>query len=539
MLGLSTALSFLSGGGTPITGGAVTVPDEPYVPPEPVDPPADPPPDPPSEPPSDPGDTGDTGGGDPTPPPPPPPPATAPALPLAVTTRWHPAFSTVTLDAGRVATASDLEGVADTTAPTGEGPKAMTDALGRPFWRFEGDSYLSVADTVALSSRAMSVFMVGRFHQVSTRSPVFSIGSVAAGTASNTIHAGLETSTYQNSVPLVRAFSHPRNASYPTPEKMVTGSQMQVVGMAGRPVEDGATTLWMNSDKVTATQPYPRTDIAGAEIGRYAYSPGASGTWGRFDLYEMIVVDTAVSDADGDTLVSDLMATYGIVPITNQMVLEGDSIMQGTGDVTTGLRADMVLTDPGAGLIGPDWRVVNMASSGAQVTKLLERRNTDAGWPVIKAPGQNVVALEIGRNDLSPAGGKTPAQHYSNVVTYLTDGFGASGQNIFARDWQVRKMVNIGASVSLEPNIDPYRDLIKDPSFATDTQTAAGDAYAGQLQLVHSNQITLAGDTIFADKDDALDTTYYAGDSTHPNIAGCALRVTGGDTPENGIAYGL
>jgi len=81
MLGLSTALSFLSGGGTPITGGAVTVPDEPYVPPEPVDPPADPPPDPPSEPPSDPGDTGDTGGGDPTPPPPPPPPATAPALP--------------------------------------------------------------------------------------------------------------------------------------------------------------------------------------------------------------------------------------------------------------------------------------------------------------------------------------------------------------------------------------------------------------------------------------------------------------------------
>lgn len=32
MLGLSTALSFLSGSGTPVSGGAVIVPDEPYVP---------------------------------------------------------------------------------------------------------------------------------------------------------------------------------------------------------------------------------------------------------------------------------------------------------------------------------------------------------------------------------------------------------------------------------------------------------------------------------------------------------------------------
>lgn len=278
----------------------------------------------------------------------------------------------------------------------------MTDALGRPFWRFEGNSYLAIADTLALSSRAMSVFMVGRFHQVSTRSTVFSLGSIVAGTASNTILASLETPTDQNSVPLVQAFSYPRNTSYPTPEKMVTGSQMQVVGMAGRAAADGATTLWMNTDKITANEPYSRTNIAGAEIGRYAYSPGPSGKWGRFNLYEMIVCDTALTDMDGDTLVSDLMTTYGIVPIANQLVLEGDSIMQGTGDVSTGLRADMVITDPGAGLIGADWRVINMASSGAQVAKLTERRNATLGWPEIKAPGQNVLAFEIGRNDLSP-----------------------------------------------------------------------------------------------------------------------------------------
>lgn len=253
----------------------------------------------------------------------------------------------------------------------------------------------------------------------------------------------------------------------------------------------------------------------------------------------MVVCDNSVSDADGDTLVSELMATYGIAPVTHQMVLEGDSIMQGTGDVTSGLRADMVMTAPGAGFIGPDWRVVNMASSGAQVTKLVERRDADLGWPLITLPGQNVVTIEIGRNDLSPGGGKSPAQHYANVVDYLTDDVRTSAQNILARGWHLRKMVNIGSSISLEPNIDPYRTLIRSPDFAIDTQTNAGGIYAGQMDLVHTDQITLAGNTIFADATDAGDATYYAGDSTHPNVAGCVLRVSGGDTPQHGIAYGL
>lgn len=543
MLGLSAALTFLSGAGTPVSGGSVSVPDEPYIEPEtPVDP----------------GDTGtgdtgtgdtgtgdtgggDTGGGDTgtggtggdTPPDPIP-----PVLPLTVTTRWHPDFSTVTMDGDRVSTATDLSGLADVSAPAGAGPTALIDSLGRAFWRFESDSYLEVADALTLGTRDMSIFMVGRFHQVVTRSPVFSLGRNASGAAANTILSALEVSTETNSVPLMRTYSYPRNSSYPDMHKMVAGSQMQVVGMVGRGNAAGGSRLWMNSDRITVQQPYLVNDVAGAEIGRYAYSPGTSGKWGRFDLYEMIVVDHAVTDADGDTLVTDLMTTYGIVTSTDQLVLEGDSIMRGTDPVTSGLCPNMVVSAPGSGLLGPEWRVFNVASSGGTIAKLNERRDATNGWSTTPLSGQNVLVFELGRNDMS-AGGQTAAQHYTNVVDYLTADYGPNTQSILDQGWDVRVMVNIASASSLEPDITAYRALLRDPAFATDTQTHAGGTYEGQLQLVDTDMITLAGDHIFATSADASDTTYYAGDNTHPSIIGCVLRVTGADTPENGIAYGL
>ena len=149
-----------------------------------------------------------------------------------------------------------------------------------------------------------------------------------------------------------------------------------------------------------------------------------------------------------------------------------------------------------------------------------------------------MLVFELGRNDMS-AGGQTPAQHYTNVVDYLTADYGPNTQNILDQGWNVRVMVNIASAASLAADITAYRALLRDPAFATDTQTHAGGAYAGQLQLIDTDLITLAGDPIFATAADASDTAYYAGDNTHPNIAGCVLRVTGGDTPAHGIAYGL
>jgi hypothetical protein len=142
-------------------------------------------------------------------------------------------------------------------------------------------------------------------------------------------------------------------------------------------------------------------------------------------------------------------------------------------------------------------------------------------------------------HDISTSGGQTPAQHYINVVGYLSDDFGTSATSILARGWDVRVMVNIASAASLEPNITTYRALLRNPGFAIDTQTDAGSVHASQMQLVDTDLITVGGNPVFATPADAADVTYYAGDSTHPNVAGCIARVTGGDTPARGIAFGL
>lgn len=87
------------------------------------------------------------------------------------------------------------------------------------------------------------------------------------------------------------------------------------------------------------------TAAAGAEIGRHAWSLGASGTWDVFDLYEMIVYTTPLSNVDAQAVSEALMKAHRIVPVTNQLVLEGDSITQGTGNVTDSLYCAAVQID--------------------------------------------------------------------------------------------------------------------------------------------------------------------------------------------------
>lgn len=512
MIGFSVGLNFLSGGGAPVTGGGITVPDDP----------------------ADPGGGGDPGGGDPGGGDP----GTGPeltTLPLTPAARWHPDFSTVTLDGTRVATATDLTGLAGVSAGTGEGPVEMTDGLGRKFWRFDGASFLTVADSLVIGSRSMAVFMVGRFHRIGVVSDVFSLGSATAGTASNANGSALLARRTNQGMPLLQGFSKPSTTNYPEPDMMVTGSQMQVVGMTGRANADGGSTLWVNDSRISAPQPLNRPGVAGAEIGRYAFAPGAAGNWGAFDLYELVVCDTNLTDAEGDSLTSALMTGYNIPTITNQLVLDGDSITQGTGEVTPALSAGMILTDPGDPQIGSSWRVVNLAASGSRMPNLLSRRDAALSWPDIKVPGgQNVLAFEIGRNDMSPTFATTPTELRNAVVAYLTDDFGTTTNSVLDRGWDVRILANIASSIDYEGVIGSFRSLIRDPSFAV-----AIGGQASQVTIIDTDLITVSGDTVFANAADASDVTYYAGDSTHPNIEGATARATGGDDPSRGIAAGL
>ena len=104
------------------------------------------------------------------------------ALPVAAYARWHPAFSVVSLSAGRVVAASDMQGVAGLTeGVVGNGPQALMDGNGRKFWRFSESEFLNIAAGLTLDNRNASVFFVGRAHRASSGTPIFSGGNVAQG----------------------------------------------------------------------------------------------------------------------------------------------------------------------------------------------------------------------------------------------------------------------------------------------------------------------------------------------------------------------
>lgn len=459
-------------------------------------------------------------------------------LPVTPTSRWHPYFSTVVTSSGKVTSATDLQGLATATeGAAGAGPVEMTDGLGRKFWRFEGAAYMNVAAALtAAVNRDTSVFFVGRIHRAFSFNDIFSFGNVAGGTAANTGNSQLAAVVASNGAPYARVHGSAGSSDATNRQWMVTGSQMQVIGSSSRITAQGGSSLWVNTKRAAVAQgSVGALSLVGGEIGRYAFTPGTSGNWGRFDLYEMVVYNTAVSNANGDLISAALMSAHGIVDFANTLILEGDSITQGTGLVTSGLNAAMIMTEPGAGLIPANWRVVNMGVSGNQVSNLVAKRDDANGWPLaFLSGGQNVIAFEIGRNDMG-AGGLTGAQHYANVVPYLN----TTTTGVLQRGWTVRHMVNIATAAPQTENLN-FRALIRLPQYLTDTLTQSGGAFDGKLTLVSTDLIEDGGaGTIFNEGSDAANTTYYAGDATHPTILGAQKRVNGGTTPAYGIAFGL
>lgn len=455
------------------------------------------------------------------------------ALPVAAYARWHPAFSVVSLSAGRVVAASDMQGVAGLTeGVAGNGPQALTDGNGRKFWRFSESEFLNIAAGLTLDNRNASVFFVGRAHRASSATPIFSGGNVAQG--SQLSGGGLmDIAMASVSAPFLRCCSRAGSLDAVNAPWMVAGSQMQVMGTTSRTTANGAISLFLNDRKAAVAQnTISRPVLTGGEIGR---NPTSITQLGGFDLYELIVYNTALSDVMATATQSALMASYAVVPISNQIVLEGDSITQGTGPVNSGLSCGVSLADPAAARIPAGWRVVNMGTSGNQVSHLLAKRDVASSWSDMKIPsGQNVLVFEIGRNDFG-SGALTAAQHYANVVAYLN----TATTGVLQRGWTVRELANIAGAPALQLQAEPYRAMIRAPQFLTDTQTGAGQAYVGKLSIISTDLIQYNGETVFFDATDAADLTYYAGDNTHPNVLGASIRVTGGSTPQYGIAYGL
>jgi hypothetical protein len=461
-------------------------------------------------------------------------------LPQTPTARWHPQFSAVTLAAGRVVAASDLMGLAGVTeGAAGIGPRALTDARGRAFWRFEGAEFLAVATTLAgLNNRAVSAFFVGRMHRAGSVNAIFSLGSAGAGTAVNTAGATLDTAVSSSSMPFLRSHSRAGSLDAANAPWLVAGSQLQVMGAVSRTTANGGTRLMIDARAGAVGQnTIAASGVSGGEIGRYAFSPGTSGTWGTFDLYELVVFAAGLTDAQADAVQAALTAHYAVAPVVSQIVLEGDSITQGVAPLASGDNAAMVLAEPGAGRIPAGWRVVSVAASGSQVSNLTTRRDAAGGWGSMLLPGgENVLAMEIGRNDMGSVGNLTAAQHYANVVAFLT----AAGTGVLPRGWRVRVLANIATSAAVQPRIEEYRALLRLPAFLADTGSQPGGPYEGRVTVLATDQITDgAAGTVFATAADAGDTVYYDGGQTHLTALGTRLRITGGDTPQAGVGFGL
>lgn len=470
-----------------------------------------------------------------TPVPPPPPTVTFATLPVAPAARWHAGQNGATVSGGRVQSAPGLVGPAVSAGAAGIGPQALEDLLGRKFWRFQGTEYLDVGAGLTFSNRAMAVFAVGRI--LAGNTPVFGIGNRtgygAGPTWVNTGGAALDSSTSGLTAPFLRSFSRTASGDSANGANVVAGQQMQVMGALARTTANGGTRLYINDRMANVSQSsIGANNVAGAEIGRRVDAPGSSGSWAQMDIYEIVVYDLTLSNAEGDSVAAALVAHWGIPAITSQVVLEGDSIMAGVG-IASGNNTAQTLSRPGAGFVPASARVVSTAISGSQVPDLVARRQSSNGWATAMVGGTNTVVFEIGRNDLS---GVTAAQHYANVVAYLN----TPGTGVLQRGWHVRVMANIASSSSLQSRIEDFRALLIAPQFLNDVQAAPGQAFAGRVAVIRADLITKAPDgTVFATTADAVDGIYYQGDATHPTEAGMIARATGADTLEYGIAAGL
>jgi hypothetical protein len=448
---------------------------------------------------------------------------------LAPACRWHPAFSSVTKSGATVTQASDLMGLAD-AAHASAGPVEMVDGLGRKFWRFSGANFLDVAQSLVANARGIAVFMVVRHHKQRTTNFFAQSYQSDSVTVANTLGATLGVSTSSSLPSYLRGTNISASFNAAAKHKVLAGSQLQVIGVASRTTANGGQRLYVNNEVCAVPQSGSTlTGLKGGRIGGYL---NANGTTNWFDLYEAAVWTGEIGDAAADVIAEALVSNWDIPAVTGQIVLEGDSITDGIAPLTSGENVGMLLTEPGSERVPRNVRVINAGVSGAQVSNLVGRRDAANGWPTNLLPGENVVAVQIGRNNFS-TGGQTGAQCYSEIVSLLNNS-AAGTEGYLQRGWKVAQMVNIAMAASVQPKNVDLRALLRSAQFLTDTMSGPAQAYAGKVSRIELPLIAVAGDTKFNDEADAADTGMYDGDATHLKLVGNKIMTSGGDTPQHG-----
>jgi hypothetical protein len=491
--------------------------------------------------------------------------ATATSIAVAgvtVTTQYHiPAGSALTTEVITavpanvlaVTNVTDMRGLADASNSTSKGPLVLTDGLGRKFLRFtnmstayatanalattnadgpNGPNFLNINAALLPSSRAMAVFMVMRQHRSGTMN-FFNLGGANPGgpmLGTNPNNSG--------SAPFIRAGSRYANAQLDGDStKTVMGAQMQVIGVVGRTAAGVANTadtgmlLYHNNNRVRVPIATAATAVSSCTIGT------AAGVFEFFDLYEVVVVNSVITDAQANAVQAALVANWQIPAVTDQLILEGDSItagvLAGSGTAGTGVlssaQAAMVLTEPGAELVPKTCRVINLGVSGASVADLVTRRDAAGGLFTASgflSGGRNIVSPHIGRNNWV-----NTVQSGTDTYTAIVALISQATTGYLPRGFEVVQAINI-ANSGVTLAWGQQRTLLRAPAFLTDCGAGAGQAYDGKLTRLELPLITVGGVTRFDTAANAGTADYQ--DGTHPTRVSTAWLATGGGTPANG-----
>lgn len=490
---------------------------------------------------------------------------------------YHPHSQSVVVDGSdRLTSCPDRRGLAQLLAVAGAtAPKQLTDALGRKFLRFNGSEAAAIENALTVASnRGYMALLVARVHHHKSTcqmlNPRFAAyTSPTVNTQANSSIGYLRATSTADSAPFLQGGAPAASTNAADCYKAIPGAQLQVIAIASRVTASGGTRCYINNDTCdVAQQTTAVSNYIGAVVGG---TRGASNTENLttsvdnvFDLYELAFWNTGPLNADSDAAVAAAVINYGVAQLDTNYVLEGDSITDG---IATALSESPVgakglgsrLTEPGASLVAANVRVLNQASSGAQTSTLVTRRDAvNSIFASGRYPGgaaKNIVAVQIGRNDVSEsAGKKNSATLYADIVALIN----TATTGYLQRGWKVVQVANIaGPATAVTTNVSPAGEntiqlrieglraklmsaAAIHPTFAADTLSGAGQAYDGLVSVLPVSEITVSGDTKFNTAADANDFTtgiYYDNDQTHLRVAGIDLMASGGDTPAYG--YGV
>lgn len=474
---------------------------------------------------------------------------------------------------GRLTSCPDRQGLAQLLAVAGTtAPKLLADGLGRKFLRFNGGEAAIIQNALTIAGqRGFTAIALARVHQSKQANRILvprflSYASATVNTAAPENGSMIRPVNFAtNAVAYLAANSSPQTtANAADCGKVIPGVQLQVIGVASRTSANGGTRLYINNDKCDVGQSGLNNAVIGAVLGGRGASDNSealsTGAGDLFDLYELAIWSSELANTTADALVAAAVSNWGIAPLDTNLIIEGDSISDGAATTLPvspancgGLAAR--LTEPGAGLIPANVRVIELASVGHAVPQLVNRRDaTNTVFGLGKYPGgaaKNVVAFQIGRNDMTQQD-NTAAQHYANVVALIN----TATTGYLQRGWSVVVAGNVMAqagvlgtppdgATNVSQRIATYRTLVFDgtglainATFQNDVLAGAGQTFDGLVTVKPVHKITVGGDSKFETTTDVNDTAsgYYDSDQTHLRVAGMDLMASGGDHPARGYA---